>query len=92
MGRFTEHVRLITQVPCYVAGLWNSGAASGSSYQPPHCRLRDASPLTMLLDARRRYGHQRGAGDVVQALVSLQKFSVRICSSYARYYVRTRRA
>ncbi|KAJ9582793.1 hypothetical protein L9F63_022863, partial [Diploptera punctata] len=52
------------------------GAVGRSAHQPPHCRLRDASPLTLLLDTRRRYGHQRGVGDIVQALVSLHKFSV----------------
>jgi len=77
---------------CCVAGLWNSASLSGNGYQPPHCRLRDASPLTILLDARRRYGHQRGAGDIVQALVSLQKFSVRIFLFPAQYNVLNGRA
>ncbi|XP_069700714.1 uncharacterized protein [Periplaneta americana] len=58
-------------------GLGNCASVAAIGHQPPpHCRLRDASPLTLLLDARRRYGHQRGVGDIVQALISLQKFSV----------------
>jgi hypothetical protein len=76
----TDRTRVTACCRC-VAGLWNNASVNETGYQPPHCRLRDVSPLTILFDARRRYGHQRGAGDIVQALVSLQKFSVRIWSN-----------
>lgn len=52
------------------------GVVTHGIITPPHCRLRDASPLTATLDAQRRYGHHRGVGDVIQALIALQKFSV----------------
>ncbi|PSN48203.1 hypothetical protein C0J52_03575 [Blattella germanica] len=69
---------LLAQRPSYLIsqGMGNGVSGCRSGNLPPHCRLRDTSPLTLLLDGRRRYGHQRGVGDTVQALITLHKFSV----------------
>ncbi|KAI5753092.1 hypothetical protein M8J77_023393 [Diaphorina citri] len=48
------------------------------SYEIPslYCRLRDFSPMTLLVDFSRRYGSHRGFGNVVAALIMLQKFTI----------------
>ncbi|CAH0381304.1 unnamed protein product [Bemisia tabaci] len=43
---------------------------------PDHCRLRDSSPLTQALEKSRRYGSHRGLGSIVNALITLNKFTI----------------
>ncbi|KAJ8895195.1 hypothetical protein PR048_000520 [Dryococelus australis] len=56
---------------------------------PAHCRLRDTSPLTAIVDARRRYGQHRGVGDPVQALVVLRKFTRLLLSALPQLLLAT---
>uniref|UniRef100_A0A8D8VYG2 Mab-21-like HhH/H2TH-like domain-containing protein n=1 Tax=Cacopsylla melanoneura TaxID=428564 RepID=A0A8D8VYG2_9HEMI len=53
-------------------------AQIADSYEIPsvYCRLRDFSPFTLLVDFSRRYGSHRGFGNVVAALIMLQKFTI----------------
>ena len=41
-----------------------------------HSILRNTSPLSLALESMHRYGTHRGLGSIVQALLSLRKFSV----------------
>ncbi|CAH1396364.1 unnamed protein product [Nezara viridula] len=41
-----------------------------------HSILRNTSPLSLALEEMHRYGTQRGLGSIVQALLSLRKFSI----------------
>ncbi|XP_014294082.1 uncharacterized protein [Halyomorpha halys] len=41
-----------------------------------HSILRNTSPLSMALEGMHRYGTHRGLGSIVQALLSLRKFSI----------------
>ncbi|XP_068082185.1 uncharacterized protein [Anabrus simplex] len=77
----SQHINPITSQDELSAKLHNASSSyttsgGSSSPTPPHCRLRDVSPLTILVDSQRRYGQQRGVGDIINALISLHKFSV----------------
>ncbi|KAF4525340.1 hypothetical protein B566_EDAN013196 [Ephemera danica] len=43
---------------------------------PSHLRLRDGSPLSAALDARRRYGQQHALGNLVHAFIAMHRISV----------------
>ncbi|XP_046994419.1 uncharacterized protein LOC124606480 [Schistocerca americana] len=58
------------------AAWWTAGAMGAAGAAPLHCRLRDASAFSRLEERRRRYGFQRGLGDLLPALLDLRKFSV----------------
>ncbi|XP_049779448.1 uncharacterized protein LOC126176339 [Schistocerca cancellata] len=63
------------------AAWWTAGAMGAAGAAPLHCRLRDASAFSRLEERRRRYGFQRGLGDLLPALLDLRKFSMPV--SYA---------
>lgn len=43
-----------------------------------HCRLRTENPLKCALDSKRRYGHQRGLGNMVDVLLKMGKTSLMV--------------
>lgn len=53
-----------------------SDAEEDEEWEPLHGRLRNASPLSDLLLQRHRQGLHRAIGDLLPALLAMQKFSV----------------
>ncbi|XP_054287313.1 uncharacterized protein LOC129003101 isoform X2 [Macrosteles quadrilineatus] len=56
--------------------LLKSKQDSTDTFDSVHCQLRSSNPIANAVDSQRRYGTHRGIGSIVEALITLNKFSV----------------